>query len=549
MSSDARPETTSIRRADGSEARPFPRIVRREPAARESLAGALLWGELRDLFPAPPGILPGAETLHERAVGTPLPAAAFTTTSEGARERLARIRAGEGVVVTTGQQPGLFLGPLYTVYKAATAVNLAARLERESGVPVLAVFWVASDDHDWDEVAACRILDRDEELRTLRLAPAAGRAARSVGTAPLPDDVVSLLRAFREEIGGAVAGAPPPWFSELRKAYAPGRTFGAAFVDALAAAFDGLDLAILDSADPGLRAGAAELYAEIVEAPEAVIAAMSAGRARVAERDRAPVLTPPESGLQIFMDDGRVRRHLLRDGDGFHVDGSEGLAQSELLARLAADATAFTPAAALRPVLESRLLPTAATVLGPGEIAYWAQLPPLFEVLGVPMPRVMARDAWALVEPRVDRLLEKLGLDVGTVESEGEGIDDRWIRHSRPPEVREALERLAAKLAKGFDGLDRAVARELPGLKSAAGKARHRAEEALGDLGRTIDARIRQREEVAIAQAARLRRHLLPGGAPQERVVAAAQFLARHGRPLLRDLLAAGRVAGPDGPA
>lgn len=543
MSHEARREADSGRMPKPAKL-PFPRIVRRRLAPDGSLAGDLLSGAITGLFPSSPGELPRAEELRRRSGAMELPAGAFIPTSEGAQERLDKIAAGEGVVVTTGQQPGLFLGPLYTLYKGLTAVSAAARLERECGIPALAVFWVASDDHDWEEVAACHILDRSEELRTLRLEPPHGHAERSVGTAPLPADVTSLLRTFRAETDGAVAGASPPWLDELREAYVPGRSFGEAFVRALGAAFDGLDLAVVDSAHPALRTSAAELYGEIVESPARIIEAMSVGRDRVADTGHAPILTPPESGLQIFFDDGRARRHLLGSDEDVAV-GDETIPRSELLERLASDPDAFTPAAALRPVVESRLLPVAATVLGPGEISYWAQLPPLFDALGVPMPRIVPREAWALVEPPVDRLLEKLDLDVATVESEGEGIDDRWVQRRRPPDVRDALSALETELAAGFDRVDDVVADALPGLKSAAGKARHRVEEALGELSHTVDARVRERERIALGQAARLRSHLLPGGRPQERVIVSAQFLGRHGRPLMRDLLDACRVAGP----
>lgn len=531
--------------------RPFPRIVRRQLAAPGSLAGDALAGvsAAAGLFAGPPGQVPGSVPC--RAVsgdGAPdpvLPAAAFTPTSAGAAERLERILAGDGHVVTAGQQPGLFLGPLYTLYKALTAVRVAGELERRSGRPALAVFWVASDDHDWDEVAGCRMVNADEELMTLRVEPPAGWAGRSVGQAPLPPVVTDLLRQFGDGAGGAVAGAPPPWLGALCEAYQPGRRFGEAFVEALQAALEGLDVAILDSAHPAVRAGAAPLYRHVLEQPGTVREAMEAGLRSVREAGYEPALTPPSAGLQIFHDDGEGRRHLLRVDDGFEA-GDMALGHRELLDRLDTAPDEFTPAAALRPVVESRLLPVAATVLGPGEIAYWAQLLPLFSALGVRMPAVVPRDGWVLVEPRVDRLLEKLDLDVATVEREGRGIDDRWIARSRPPAVRDSLAALERHLADGFERLEGAVERELPGLRSAAGKAAHRVAQALEEFAATVDARVRERESIALKQAARIRAHLIPDGRPQERVVAAAQFLSRHGKALVRDLLEASRVAGPE---
>lgn len=540
---------SAVRKAGSVAERPFPRIVPRQLAPPGSLAGDALAGvpAATRLFDAPPSRLPDAAAVEARADGgSELPAEAFTATSTGAAERLSRVLAGEGVVVTTGQQPGLFLGPLYTLYKALTAVRLAGEIERRTGRPALAVFWVASDDHDWDEVATCRIVDSEEEIVAMRVDPPPEWALRSVGQAPVSSSVTDLLRRFGEEAGGAVAGSTPRWLGALREAYEPGRSFGEAFARALGAAVEGLDLAILDSAHPAVRAQAAGLYRRVVEAPEALAQAMREGLRSVREAGYEPALTPPPEGLQIFHDDGEARRHVLRAAKDEFAAGDWRPDGAALLRRLDRAPDEFTPAAALRPVLESRLLPVAATVLGPGEITYWAQLSPLFAALDVPMPAILPRDAWVLVEPRVDRLLEKLELDVATVEREGKGIDDRWVARSRPPAVRDGLAALERNLAEGFERLASAVDRELPGLKSAAGKAAHRAARALEELGRTVDARVRERESIALAQAARIRAHLIPGGRPQERTVAAAQFLSRHGRALVRDLFEAGRVAGPE---
>lgn len=538
----------SAARPEAPPERPFPRIERRSLTSADSLPADALTGvdPATALFASPPGTVPNPPRLPDPAAPTPLPAAAFTTTSAGAADRLARVLAGEGTVVTTGQQPGLFLGPLYTLYKALTAVRVAETIERRTGRPALAVFWVASDDHDWDEVAACHIVSVDEELLTLRVQPPAGHEGRSVGPAPLPATVTELLRRFREEAGGAVAGAAPPWLDTLCDAYRPGSSFADAFIRSMHGGLEGVDLAILDSAHPAVRRAAGGLYDRILRDPSLVTDAMDRGHEAVRRAGYQPALTPPPDGVQMFYDDGGARRHVLRRDGGYRV-GDPTVTRGDLLQRLEDDPGAFTPAAALRPIVESDLLPVTATVLGPGEITYWAQLRPLFAALEVPMPTIVPRDAWVLIEPRIDRLLDKLGLDASTVEAEGKGIDDRWIAQSRPPGVRAGLASLEARLSEELEALEGAVSRELPGLKSAAGKAAHRVRQALDELSRTVDARVREREAIALGQADRIRAHLVPGGVPQERVVAAAQFLARHGRPLVADLLRASRVAGPEG--
>lgn len=526
----------------------FPRLIPRRLASGGTLAGDALAGlvDATRLFAHAPATRPRpAGSGLVVAKRSPLAPEAFRNTS-GAAGRLEDLLAGEGLAVTTGQQPGLFLGPLYTLYKAVTAVRVAEQIEAATGRPTLAVFWVASDDHDWDEVAACRFLDREEDLVTLRLAPPPGLAGRSVGPAPLPEEVGQLLARFAAGAGGAVAGTPAAWFADLRSAYRPGRSFGAAFAEALCQALGDHPLAVLDSAHPAVRGAATPLYERIVREPDLVVDSMASGRRAVEAAGYEPSLTPPANGLQVFLDDGRQRRHVLSTGEGFET--ADGMMDADaLLERLAEEPTGFSPAAALRPVLESRLLPVAATILGPGEIGYWAQLRPLFDALDVPMPAIAPRDAWTLVEPAMDRLLEKLDLETDQVEREGKGIDDRWISATRPPAVRAALDTLDGSLAEAFDSLAAAVERELPGITSAVGKARHLSTRALEEFSRTVDARVREHEAVALGQADRLRRHLLPDGRPQERVLAAAQFLARYGDPLVDALLDASRVAGAEG--
>lgn len=514
----------------------IPRIVRRQLVAPGTLANAIVaGGEAASLFPHPVG----APASTEPGGVARLPGSALLLTRPSASDRLAAILDGRGVAVTTGQQPGLFLGPLYTLYKAVTAVRVAADIERRSGVPALAVFWTASDDHDWDEVAACRVLGPDEELMTLRLAAPPGREGNSVGTSPLPEDVTGLVRELRSLLDGGVPGTPPRWIDDLAEAYRPGQTFGAAFGAALASALGEVEAAILDSGHPALRRAAAPFYGRLLDSPDRVVEAMAAGRAAVEGRGFAPALTPPVDGLQLFRDAGQGRVHLRRNEEFDPV---------ALHAALGRSPEEFTPAAALRPVVESWLLPVAASVLGPGEIAYWAQLAPLFDAFEVEMPRIVPRDAWTLVEPRVDRLLDKLDLTVDDVERQGEALDDRWVSAHRPPETESGLEAVRSAMGGHVDQLDDVIGRELPGLRSAVAKLGHRWAQALTEFETTVDARVAEEQGVALGQLARVRAHLLPGGDPQERVVGAAQALAGHGRPLTAALLAASRVAGSRDP-
>lgn len=523
----------------------IPRIEAIEFAPAGTLAGDYAAGEAAARALLEPAASP--EELQEKRRGLALKAETFTAASAGASSKLARVLAGEGEFVSTGQQPGLFLGPLYSLYKAITAIRIAEDRERRTGRTSLALFWVAADDHDWNEVAACGLLGPDEELIELRLDTPAGREERSVGETPLPPTVTEALTLLRDGSRGPASGTAAPWFGDLEAAYRPGTTFAAAFIHGMAGALAGQDIVLLDSSDPSVRRSAAQLYGSVVKAPGLVTAAMAAGRDRLEAAGFTPGLNPPADGLQIFVDTGEGRRHILAVEGGFDLGGGEREDAATLEERLTAMPEAFTPAAALRPVLESRLLPVAATVLGPGEVAYWAQLPPLFSALGVPFPTVHPRDSWLLVEAAVDHLLRKLELGALDVSEGGDELAARWIDGARPQGVAAALDGAEAQIRSAFERLGLAAAAELPGLRSAVARASHEAETALAGLMRTIDAHVADRESIALGQVARLNAHLRPGGNRQERTLTASQFLGRYGNGLVEALLAASRVAGAEG--
>ena len=166
------------------------------------LVSSILGGDQESLGLFPLGVFGpvktpvGARSSLESNLGT----ASFHCTEPAARDRLEASLAGEGLVVTTGQQPQLFGGPLYVLYKALSAVRAAARIERELDTPCVAVFWVAADDHDWPEVATVSYLDRDEQLRRLKLTAPPDRAGRPVGPSLLPAEVEELTREFLDSL-------------------------------------------------------------------------------------------------------------------------------------------------------------------------------------------------------------------------------------------------------------------------------------------------------------------------------------------------------------
>lgn len=514
------------------------------------LVARVLSGDAKGLFPEDTLSSRGArDAVACRPVAAPV-GEALHCVSEAARERLEAIREGRGRVVTTGQQPQLFGGPLYVLYKGLTAVRAAAEIERRTGRPCLAVFWVAADDHDWQEVASVEFLDRDERLRRLTVAPTGGRARRSVGPSPVPDSIGSVVGEFL----GALETAPTgeAWAAALEEAYVPGRSFTEAFIEVAGSWFRDLPIAFLDSAHPGLRRAAIPLLLEVIERDDEVREALGLGAKAVEESGFEPQLTHMKPAIPVFRDGGLERFRLRAGPDGIQVDSAgEHASKHDLAAEIEAEPGRFSPSAALRPVLESWLLPVARTVLGPGEIAYWAQLQPLFDRLDVRMPSVQPRDSWRVIETRVQRLLEKVGISAEEAHHP-EHVRRRILEANRPASVVERLSDLDERVVREFDALASAVDSELPGLRSAVGKSRKRARGAVRELGNTVDRVVADRERTVLGQLDRIVAHLYPEGDPQERRIAAHAFLASHGRRFLDAACHAAEIgresgAGPPG--
>lgn len=514
---------------------PAPRMVEMGLASPGTPGGDLVEGS------GAAGILlkpVGPDSAIDLARPSALSTAAFTPTSEQARAKLSAALDGEGVLVSTGQQPGLFLGPLYVLYKIFSAVSHARRIEKATGRPAVASFWIAADDHDWDEVGTARIVSRTGVIETLSISPGTGEENRSVGSATLGPEINPLLDQFAAAVGetefSAAALAP------LHTAYTPGATVSGAFRSAFAELLDGFDLVLFDPTHEEVRREAAPFLRRVLEHGPLVSEAMREGTEAVVEAGYDPRLRPPRAGTQVFYDDGRTRSHLLTEGAGLRNGKSGELRPVEdWLVFLDAEPERFSAAAALRPALESWLLPVARTVLGPGELAYWAQLGPLFELLDIDMPQTTPRSSWFVVEPRVERWLSGVEATVEDLADGGESIERRITREGRPGGIEHGLERLTDDFEASLAALERTSEAQLPGLGSAFGKARKSVETTFTALERTIDGRIRESRVTTLDRVRRAADRLYPGGQPQERVDSPFSFLARYGPSFLSAVAAA----------
>lgn len=452
-------------------------------------------------------------------------AAALRPTSPGAAARLRRFVEEGGAVVTTGQQTGLFTGPLYTVHKILSALRLAEALEAALGVVVLPVFWAASEDHDFAEVNHAHAVAADGELRRVEVAATVG-AHVPMSEMRLGRDVESALAEFTQAIGVDEDGAAD--LALLRDTYPAGRTVAGAFVETVAALFSGFDLLVTDAADPALKAASRDVLRGELEGAEAHERAVAERSARLGEVGYPPQVAVMEGATNVFFHGPAGRERLYRDGDGFVAhDSAHRLALDEARALLETDPARLSPNVFLRPVVESAVFPTLAYVGGPAETAYFAQIQPLFEAFGIRMPVIFPRFSATIVPEDVALLAESLGISDDELRLPEHELVDRVARSEMPPAVWDATNALRRVLVDGFGRVIDAAHGIDANLDLAVGGRRNRALLEAAKAERTIIRHFKKRHPGLARDVRRVRNHLRPLGVPQERVLTVFQYLVR----------------------
>jgi len=464
--------------------------------------------------------------------------AALPKDDDSLTAKLEQLISERGLFVSTGQQAGLFLGPLYTLYKALTAVRLAAQLEERLAVPVMPLFSIASEDHDWEEVAHTYIVDVENQLVRL--------SARGPG----PDDPSPPVEVIRvgADIEGALAklvqSTPNTEFkvnvlTPLREAYRPGRGFSEAFQLALGHLLRRHGLLLVRTAHPYVKDTTRELlWAEWEKRVESERRLIERVAVLEAAGFKAQVAVA-EGATNLFLEGRLGRDRLLRDGAGGRLRRSAERVTEQGLRRMVDTVPQrLSPGALLRPVTEARAFPILAYVGGPAEIAYLAQSQVLFELHNVPAPVVVPRAAFRLIEPKVSRVLEKYKLVPDDLAGDPGQAISRLMKEQTPRELQLALEALRRSLATALGQVESVALDTDPGSKSALGSGKRAIFESIDALEAKLEARARDRHATTRQQLEKAATNLHPNGRLQERVLNPYPYLVRYGESLLDELYA-----------
>ena len=434
------------------------------------------------------------------------------------------------VVVVTGQQPGLLTGPLYTIYKAASAIRLARKMSAEHGRRFVPVFWVAGEDHDAAEIDHVYLPSPNGPRRVRARLPGDGRS--------ISDLTLDFWRAFRADVAEALNSAPQTAavLERIDAARAGANDPARLFSRLMARLFAGTGLVMVE---PQLlrRLAVDVLVREVQEAGAETNRLIAEAGAQVERLGYTPQLPASDGALNVYIYEQGIRSKLEAVGDAVRI-GASGrlLSRTELAEQVRRRPEAFSTGVALRPVLQDAVLPTAVYVGGPSEIAYFAQLRRVHEHFGALFPLVWPRASVTLVEPEIAALAAALGVEAREWFAGADRMRDEVSRRGgcRAGERMRAIE---DEITEHVEQLTKIAAEMDPSLAR---------------VGRKVLAKTRRdlekfREKVCRAElrsrgldpraADRLADAIVPRRIPQERCYNLMPFLARYGDDLVTAII------------
>ena len=448
---------------------------------------------------------------------------------EQARAAAAKLADPHTVAIVTGQQAGLFGGPLYTLMKGLTAARLAADIEAQFGVPCVTVFWNHAEDHDWEEVASAWILDEDLQAHRLTVGGIEGDGHVPVGQVRLTEDITRVLTELETLLPQTEFTAAT--IAQLRRCYEPGTGMADAFGQLLDFLLGPLGVVVFDGGDPAAKPLARAIFErELARPGHSRQLASDTGHALVADGFHAQVVTQADGTALFSMVGGRIP---IKYRDEQFFVGETPVDAATLRADAAAHPERFSPNVLLRAVVQDTLLPTIAYVAGPSELAYLGQLKDVYAFHQTPMPLIVPRATGTILDSASLRFLARTTLELPSLQAQDEHALNQWLEAQLPPQIEQALHDLEHTLDERMAALLAAVPALDPTLDGAVKSSQGRVVHEIRGLHAKVISAAKRRHETLRRQFAHAQHLAFPGGHPQERVLCLAWYMNRFGPALV----------------
>ncbi|HZM08748.1 MAG TPA: bacillithiol biosynthesis cysteine-adding enzyme BshC, partial [Candidatus Limnocylindrales bacterium] len=458
--------------------------------------------------------------------------------SEPTLRNIQRLRDGAFAVVT-GQQVGLFGGPLMSLFKAASVLALAGQVE-QSGVECVPVFWLATEDHDLDEVNQALLLTHDFQLMPFT-AKTAGVTGAPVAHIRFAEGTNELAAEAAKLLGESLAA------DYLRESYAEGETFSNTFAKLYTRIFSGREhgLIFLDPADPDLHRIAAPLFVDALHRSAELDHAVLERNQELRDHGyhEQVKVTPESTPLFALVDGARVP---VQRANGTFTIAKKSVSAEELQKRIETAPENFSANVLLRPVLQDYWLPTLAYIGGPAEIAYFAQAAVVYEKLLGRVTPILPRMSATLIEPRIERLLNKYEVELPELFHGECQLRDCLATRSLPAELKQDFEQTRLAVESSMQRVSQSLQTLDPTLVEAGGRAVSKMHYQVNRLEKRAAQAELRRTEVLSRHAAQMENALYPNKSLQEREIAGIYFYANHGPELINRLIELAQARCPE---
>lgn len=442
---------------------------------------------------------------------------------EQALTNIDRLAEDHSLAIVTGQQLGILGGPLYTVLKIISTIHLSRELEKELNRPVIPVFWLADEDHDYQEVRSVTIIDGDES-QTFSLPDKTGNLP-PVAELTFSEELNTLKQHLKETLHDT--DFTDTLWSVLDSSFKVGKRFDHAFGDFIARLFSKHGLVLAGSNHPLVKKHTKDCMKSAIEHADEMKEALEKQTKKI-RADYHQQVTLYDSNL-FYLDPKAGRLKINRNGEGWKTDSGKEWETGELVDAIESGPENFSPNVFLRPILQDLFLPTLGYVAGPGETAYYGQMKSFYNSFNLAMPVIFPRLSATIIEPAIDRILEELPFEIHEYNHRIEDLESGFVDRTKQVDIeaifsewKERVKELSASKTESIKNID-------PTLEGAAGKATSVYMGELDKLKGKVYRSVKQQEQTQLDRIQKIKAQLFPNGGLQERTIAGIYFMNKYG--------------------